>query len=64
MSNYLPVIDTETHQAALVRIEELFDIKINDPRAAELDALVDAVVAYEEKTYPDFAFPLLGDSSK
>lgn len=40
------------YEAALHRIEELFDAKHDSPEGEELDRLVDEVVAYEDIHYP------------
>lgn len=40
------------YRAALIRIEELMNAEAGTPEAEELSALVDLVVAYEEKHFP------------
>jgi HTH-type transcriptional regulator/antitoxin HigA len=47
-----PVVDGESHQKALRRIEELWDAKPGSRRERELDALATLVDAYERRAFP------------
>ena len=52
MSNIRPIRTEEDYEAALARIEELFDAEEGTPEEAELDVLVDLVLVYENRHYP------------
>jgi HTH-type transcriptional regulator/antitoxin HigA len=47
-----PIVDEISHKKALERIEALWDAAQGTPEAAELDALVTLVEAYERKHFP------------
>jgi HTH-type transcriptional regulator/antitoxin HigA len=47
-----PVINDESHRAALRRIEELWNARSGSPEHQELDALATLVDAYEKRAYP------------
>lgn len=46
------MLDGFDYMAAMARINELMNAVEGTPEAAELSALVDLVVAYEEKAFP------------
>jgi len=46
------MLDGFDYMAAMARINELMNAVEGTPEAAELSALVDLVVAYEEKVFP------------
>lgn len=47
-----PIKSAEDHEAALTRIDELWDAEPNTPDGDELEVLVTLVTAYEEKEFP------------
>lgn len=47
-----PVTDSESHERALRRIEQLWDAALGSPEADELDALATLVDAYERRAFP------------
>lgn len=64
----MKIIDEKSYMAAMNRLEELEcivtdDTPATDPNYMELDALIDAIDAYEEKAYP-IAKPTLAATIK
>ena len=57
MVNVKPIRTEEDYEAALVRIDEIFEAEFDSPEGRELDVLVDLVELYESKHvsmgYPD-----------
>lgn len=47
-----PIRTEEDYEAALARIEEIFEAEFNSPEGKELDILVDLVELYESKHVP------------
>lgn len=47
-----PIKTVEDNQAALVRIEQLWDAEPNTPEGDELEVLTTLVHAFEEEHYP------------
>ncbi|MDD1791518.1 hypothetical protein LRP50_00030 [Enterovibrio sp. ZSDZ42] len=47
-----PIKTKDDHQAALSRIEQLWDANPNTPEGEELEALITNVEVYEEESYP------------
>lgn len=47
-----PIRTEEDYEAALARIEEIFEAKFDSPEGKELDILVDLVELYESKHVP------------
>ena len=47
-----PIKTTDDYDAALERIEALFETKPNTPKGDELEILITLVSAYEEEHYP------------
>ena len=52
MSNIRAIRTEEDYDAALARIEELFDAKEGTPEEEQLEVLVDLVSVYEGINYP------------
>ncbi len=50
--HFKPIQTDDDYNAALGRIEELFDAKLGTPRGDELEILVMLAEAYEEKHFP------------
>ncbi len=47
-----PIRTEEDYQAALARVDEIFQAKLGTPEGDELDVLTDLIVVYEDKHYP------------
>lgn len=47
-----PIRTEEDYEAALARIEEIFEAEFDSPEGKELDILVDLVELYESKHVP------------
>lgn len=47
-----PIRTEEDYEAALARIEEIFEAEFDSPEGKELDILVDLVELYESKHMP------------
>ena len=52
MNNMRAIRTEEDYEAALVRIEGLFDAEENTPEEEELNILVDLVTVYEDLNFP------------
>lgn len=52
MTNLKPIRTEADYEAALARIDEIFEAELDSPEARELDALVDLVESYESKHFP------------
>ena len=52
MVNVKPIRTEEDYEAALVRIDEIFEAELDSPEGRELDVLVDLVELYENKHVP------------
>ncbi|HHO0939042.1 TPA: type II toxin-antitoxin system HigA family antitoxin [Aeromonas hydrophila] len=50
--NIFPIRTDEDYEAALARVELLFDAAVGTPECDELDVLTTLIEAYEEKHYP------------
>ena len=56
---FRPIRTEEEYNAALARIDQIFDAEEDTPEGEELDELVDLVELYEDKHYPiDFPDPI------
>ena len=47
-----PIRTEEDYEAALARVDDIFEAQPNTPEGDELDVLTDLIVAYEDKHYP------------
>lgn len=52
MTNLKPIRTEADYEAALARIDEIFEAELDSPEGRELDALVDLVESYESKHFP------------
>ncbi len=52
MVNVKPILTDEDHEAALDRIDEIFEAEFDGPEGRKLDILVDLVEMYENKNVP------------
>ena len=52
MVNVKPVRTEEDYEAALARIDEIFEAELDSPEGRELDVLVDLVELYESRHVP------------
>ena len=52
MINIKPIRTEEDYEAALARIDEIFEAELDSPEGRELDVLVDLVEFYESKHVP------------
>ena len=53
MVNVKPVRTEEDYEAALARIDEIFEAELDSPEGRELDVLVDLVELYESRARAD-----------
>ena len=47
-----PIRTEEDYEAALARVDEIFDAKLGTTEGDELDVLTDLILVYEDKHYP------------
>lgn len=52
MSNLKPILTEADYEAALARIDEIFEAGLDSPEGRKLDALVDLVESCENKHFP------------
>ena len=52
MINLKPIRTEEDYEAALARIDEIFEAEYGSSEGKELDVLVDLVEFYESKNFP------------
>ncbi len=55
-----PIRTEEDYEAALARVDDIFEAQPNTPEGDELDVLTDLIVAYEDKHYPTGPPSLIG----
>ena len=47
-----PIRTEEDYEAALARVDDIFEAQPNTPEGGELDVLTDLIVVYDDKHYP------------
>ena len=52
MTKLKPIRTDADYEAALARIDEIFEAEFDSPEGRELDALVDLVESYENENFP------------